>query len=1003
MKKQKDAPGQTKTYPFPVVGIGASAGGLAALEQFVKAVPLNSGMAFVVVQHLSHEFKSLMDTLLARHTDMPIHIVKDGMPVEQNKIFLIPSGTLLTIYQHHFRLEHYKADKKILRYPIDIFFRSLAEEVKESAVGVVLSGAGSDGSRGVVEIDKNGGLVIVQDSATARFDMMPSSAYETGVVDLVLAPDEMFSAIKASLSGHSIELKHGKSEDNEIISAENAFSYILNLLQDRFRVDFNHYKLPTMLRRIERRMQMGQFHTVESYVEFMRGNAKEIDALYRDLLVDVTRFYRDIDAFKWLESKGLPLLLNDRKPEEPFRIWVAGCATGEEAYSVASLVQQFIDSQGLVFDFQLFATDLHEDSIRKAALGVFDIEFRQDIPDPIFERYFFEENGRIYVEQFLRKKIIFSTHDLLKDSPFTNLDLICCRNVLIYLNSEAQQRVLQQFNFGLNKKGLLFLGPSEFLGPLKSEFRELNRLWRIFQKLSNRRVLDVTSINLTRQSRVRSGLSRSKGVTNEVWHDQIFARFVPDSILVDFQWYLVRTFGGVSQYLSLPTGRVDLLVTRLIHPDLVTPLRASLYRASQEKLPTAVEKVIINLYDRPTAIHLNVIPIRDGSTPNDATAHIEPIEFFLIVLEKMDIDPVELPEQQEQKLLIDSQDANYIGELERELMFTRESLQATIEELETTNEELQSSNEELLAANEELQSTNEELQSVNEELHTVNSEYQIQNEQLTQLNQDVENYQKSSRTISIFLDEKYTITEFTPNAGSIFGLLPHDKGRSILALLLFEYVSNDQLKQLFEDVLNGQDKHILTLNKNSPLSLEILPMYDGEEARIVGIIINVMDISHLINPEMVPPLGLNISLEDRLTSPVEIFHYIYDVRAQKLIFTNDAIHPILGIFPKEAYQIADGTFFNEVLHPEDRAEFIRKITTLDEAPDGTVVNSLFRLKHADGRWIWIQAKENCFGRNSDSQILQILGNGVDVTERVENEQKIRQLEEELATLKQSAK
>ncbi|MEM7330478.1 MAG: chemotaxis protein CheB [Chloroflexota bacterium] len=985
-------------YEFPAVAIGASAGGLVALEAFFKNTPADSGLAFVIVQHLSSEFKSLMDTLLARHTDMPIHIIEEGMRIKPNHIFLIPSGTLLSIKNKRFLLTETQTQKPVLRYPIDTFFKSLSADADERAIGVVLSGAGTDGSRGIVDIKNRGGIVLAQDEKSARFEAMPQAAIETGLVDYVLNPREMPTAIQTILNGQRLKSSPEESDQFEIITAENAFTYILELLQKQFKVDFSQYKIPTLLRRIDRRMQMGQFQEVELYVSYLKENSGELDSLYRDLLVDVTHFYRDKKAFQWLEEEAVLLLLQSKSPKETLRLWVAGCATGQEAYSIASLVQYLIDSNNLPLDFKLFATDLHEDSIRQAALGYYAASQRHEIPEHIFEQYFFEENGRIYIEQDIRKKIIFAAHDLLNDSPFTNLDFISCRNVLIYLQNDAQQRILQQFHFGLNKDGVLFLGPSEYLGGLVNEFEEMNRLWRVYRKSSNRRLSDITHLNLTRRNRVRSSHQITHLAAQEIWQDSLFARYVPDSILVDSHWYLIRTFGNGSKYLTLPSGRVDLLVTRLIHDELVTPLRAGLYRAAQEQMETAVERVMLKMDEQPLAIELKIIPV-SSNVNNVADGAPERLEFFLIVLDNSDSIGKEFASHNERPLLIDSNEANYVGELERELLFTRESLQATIEELETTNEELQSSNEELIAANEELQSTNEELHSVNEELYTVNSEYLIQNEQLEQLNQDIKIFQETAGTIAISLTDAFQIIDFSPHCATLFGLLPHDKGRSVLNLLLFDYISNDMLQFYFEEVLTGKSIHFITIVKNNSFLIEFSPKKVEGETAVSEIVINLTDISRVVNRELIRPVPFNLKL-DVDTHPIDIVHYIYDIRSQNIIFANDSFVDVLGYAPDELYQMKKGAFFNQLVHPDDHQAFNLKIADLDEGHEQTVVESTFRIKHLDGSWRWIRTKEACFGRNINNQILQIIGSGVDVTERVELQHRMKQLEAQLADAKE---
>lgn len=986
-------------YPFPVVGIGASAGGLNALEAFFKEVPINTGCAFVVVQHLSHDFKSLMDTLLARYTDLPISIIEDGMYIRPNQIFLIPSGTFLTVQNRQFSLEKYDTDKIILRHPIDHFFTSLAFEAGAKAVGVILSGAGSDGSRGIMQIQEAGGLVLAQKEESAKFDPMPRAAIETGAVDIILQPEKMCEAIVNSLNGKRGDASEDEEQKQDIITTENAFSVILTLLRKRFRVDFRHYKMPTILRRIERRMQLSDIDGVEKYVQFLQEDNRELEYLYRDILVDVTYFFRDLEAFEWLEEEGLPKLLQGKKEGDLVRVWVAGCATGEEAYSLGILLDTVLKSLNLNVSFKIFATDLHQDSIRKATLGYYDVKVKESIPERFYKEYFYEENGRLYIERHIRQSIIFAPHDLLKDSPFTNLDIITCRNVLIYMSSEAQQRVLHQFHFGLRKNSLLFLGPSEYLGSLSNDFSPRNRVWRIFSKNSNRRLIDMSSINLTRRNAIRTGRNSTRLPTPQGWELPLLGRYVPDSILVDQQWYLVRTFGNGVRYLSLPTGRVDLLITRLINPDLITPLRAALYRASQEKRVSFLERVRIKLDGEPTTVELKVIPFVDSK--ENAEEHYERREsdFFLIEISELLTQTAVTPPNSDSSFqsVINSNEMRYIEELERELSFTRESLQTTIEELESTNEELQSSNEELLAANEELQSTNEELHSVNEELYTVNSEYILQNEQLVQLHEDVQNLQRSTHAISIYLDKKRTIKEFTEVAAKIFGLLPQDNGRPFSNLILFDNLPLKILNRIIDQALQGHPSHFNIVQRQNPYLLQVFPFYTPDEKDIEGVILKLEPLTDLLS-------GENFTFNTRFglksinqINPVMI--YIYDVKSQTFAFINWAVREILGYKAKYLVNKLENEFLSQFIHPDDQEAMIRKTLSLDEAPDGTVFESQFRVRDNQNRWRWIRSKEVAFSRNDLGHLTQYIGSAIDVTSDVETQLRAEVLEKELRQLK----
>lgn len=991
---------QSETYSFPIVGIGTSAGGLAALESFFRNVPLDSGYAFVVVQHLSSEFKSLMDKLLARHTDMPINIIKHGMKIEPNQIYLIPPSTFLALQNNIFFLTEFTASKNTLRYPIDHFFQSLAENVKDKAVAVVLSGGGNDGSKGIVDIHHAGGFVLVQNMEDARFDSMPEAAIRTNIVDAVVDSAQMYDTIRVLLAGETTPTQEAREAIvTEIVTAENAVMHILNLLRKRFKVDFNQYKMETLVRRTERRMQILNIEDVTDYVTLLRENPNELSHLYRDVLVDVTHFFRDADAFKWLEEVGLPRLLAKKHDGDVVRVWVAGCATGEEAYSLASLIDYTIKAQKRNLELKVFATDLHHDSIRKAMLGNFDEERAADIPEHMMKSYFFKENGRLYVESTLRPKIIFAPHDLLRDSPFTNLDMITCRNVLIYMTPSAQQRVLNQFQFGLRKDGLLFLGPSEHLGALDNEFIPLNRIWRIFAKKSGRQIFDISTINLTRNNTRSTNVPSTFDASSDGWAEPLLNYFVTDSIIIDSRWNLIRTFGNGVRYLTLPTGRVDLLVTRLVLPDLVSPLRAALYRAEREKTTISLSNILVEVKEDQITVEIKVMPFADARG-QDGRAEDDPLDtdYFLIIITPMgsDLQP-STPRLGRPEIPVEIDELEYIEELESELTFLRESLQATVEELETTNEELQSSNEELLASNEELQSTNEELHSVNEELYTINSEYILQNEQLVQLHEQFQSLQRSAQIISIFLDKNQKIREFSAEAGTLFGLMEHDAGRPFANLQLFEHVPNNLLRRLVENAFGGDESSLHIVHNKVPYLLQILPHIAEKTMRVEGAILKLMDLRDLLEGETIA-LSANLGFNEiHQLTPVLLF--IYDVQGQSVVFANWASEPILGVKPSHFQLLEAGDLLKRYFHADDREMFLSTIVSLDELPNGSVAKDRFRMRHKSGEWRWLDAKQVAFARDGNGRLTQMIISATDITETMQNAQRVKELEEQLAAIK----
>ena len=756
---------------FPVVGVGASAGGLDALEQLFGAMPEHTGMAFVVVQHLSPDFKSVMDELLARRTRIPVLLVEDNMPVEPDRIYLIPPRKEMIIARGRLLLSD-KGETQALNLPIDTFFRSLAQDMGQRAIGIVLSGAGSDGARGIRDIHDAGGLVLCQDEKTADFDGMPRSARETGLVHHVLPPGQMPRVLVDS----------ARTPDRNLTDAFGAtpsrpygVSAALRFLQRAYGIDFSHYKQSTVLRRIERRLQLTQAGTLEAYVDRVANDPEELDTLFRDLLIGVTRFFRDEEAFERLGNALIPELLNQKSGSDEVRVWVAGCATGEEAYSIAILLQEELSKRGDTRRIKILATDVHRGSLDFASRGLYDAERVAGVKPELLARYFDKRGPNFQVVPELRQLVVFAPHNVVKDAPFTRLDLVSCRNMLIYLQSFAQKRVLSLLHFALKRNGILFLGPSENVGALSDDFETIDSHWRLYKKHRDVHVPRVGRVSLP--TRARAGRPET-GPVGQAYslaqiinvYDALLEEHVPPSLLVNERRELVHAFAGASRYLKPKDGRVSLDVLDMLEPELRMAVTGALQRALKERSTIAYNGLRLQTAEGEKSLKLTVKPVIAANTP---LAHL------LIAIEEADTPPRSVATGSELDLSQVSRDQ--LGSLETELRRTKENLQATIEELETSNEELQSANEELLAANEELQSTNEELQSVNEELYTVNAEYQKKITELTQLTNDMDNLLASIEVGTIFLDEKLCIRKFTPRVAEAFNLLPQDVGRPIMA------------------------------------------------------------------------------------------------------------------------------------------------------------------------------------------------------------------------------
>lgn len=830
------------TKPTYVVGIGASAGGLEALERMFEHVPPITGMAFVVVQHLSPDFRSLMDELLARWTRMRIHRVTHGMEVEANSIYLIPPKKEMTISGGRLFLED-KDPELALSLPIDHFLKSLAADQQQKSIAVILSGTGSDGSRGVDDIKRHGGLVIAQTEQTAKFDGMPHAARETGAVNLTLDPEDIGPALVRYAEGAEPTELAGEFGSSGV--DEDGLSVIYRLLRDRFGIDFSYYKLNTIVRRTERRLQLIHIDTIQEYAQRLADDSEELDSLYRDLLVGVTRFFRDAEAYHQLERHLDPIIAT-KEDQDELRAWVAGCATGEEAYSIAILLRERVRASGRAIPIRVFATDVHQRSLIAAGTAFYSEESIQDLSPELLEKYFTKQESGYILNEQIRHDVVFAPHNIIKDAPFTRMDLISCRNLLIYLQPSAQQKAISLFHFGLRTGGILFLGPSETPGEIESEFEVLDPRWKIYTKKRDIRL----PIELRAPASLSGGPLRLSGLPEIVNRPQrsvdpnllstyevLLNEFVPAALLISERHELIHVFGDAGRFLQHRTGRVS----RDVLDQLDSTLRIAITGAIQQirnkrKSSVTYRGITIQLETGTQRVEITVRSV----APERATS----TNYLVLIHSAEDLTPV-IPIETVDETGTDFSRVNtgHIEDMEAELRYTRESLQATVEELETSNEELQATNEELVASNEELQSTNEELHSVNEELYTVNAEHQRKIQELTTLTDDMDNVLASTRVHTVFLDRELRIRKFTPLAAEIFGLLPQDLGRSFEGFA--HRLRRDQLSDELRQVLQtGQPIEAESQDgAGSWFLMRILP-YETKHA-LDGVLLTLIEIGKL--------------------------------------------------------------------------------------------------------------------------------------------------------------
>ena len=792
-----------------IVGIGASAGGLESLQRLFSAIPSDTGMAFVVVQHLSPDFRSVMDELLARHSAMPVHLAEDGMAVEPDHIYLMPPRKEMIIRDR--RLWLTDKEPHTLSLPIDAFFRSLAQDVAAQAVAVVLSGSGSDGSRGVLEVKRAGGLVLAETPATAKFDGMPTAAAGSGGVDHMFSPED--------ISRYLCGLEPSESAvEPMILSEDPAMDAVLRLLRDNFGIDFSVYKMTTVGRRIQRRVEMLRLTGLPEYVEQLYADPDELHRVYQDLLIGVTQFFRDPDAFEALEREVIPQLMEQVKPEHELRVWVAGCATGEEAYSLAMLFWEACKERQRPVRVKLLATDVHQRSLDYASAGIYGEEQLAHVSPARLERFFTRRASGYQVSPELRQLIVFARHNVLKDAPFTKMHFISCRNMLIYLQPQAQRTVLSLFHFGLVSNGMLFLGASETPGALSDEFNVLDERWKIFRKRRDVHLLGQVRLpivrNATRRPPGAVELPRTPGADPLLLalYDQLLDKFMPPGLLLDENRMLIDAFGGAEKLLRLKPRRQSYSALDMMSDELRTIVSGAVQRATKDD----------------QAVCYSGVPILSDLGETRCAVVAEPLAHPRTGTRNVLVTFRDIKDDQPGERVAPSASATEaslerMSTLETELQYTRETLQATIEELETSNEEMQATNEELVASNEELQSTNEELHSVNEELYTVNAEYQQKIGELKELNADMTHLLEGTDVGTVFLDRDLRIRRFTSRIASVFRFQQHDIGRRIS-----DFSHNIDRPQLMEELEEARTRGAVVEaevrdHAGTPYFLRILP------------------------------------------------------------------------------------------------------------------------------------------------------------------------------------
>lgn len=834
-----------------VTAIGASAGGIESFTELLEQLPADSGMAFVLVQHLDPKHESGLTHLLSRKSSMPVKEVKDGMRVEANNVYVIPPNAMMSIADHTLSLSP-RGESITSHMTIDHFMRSLAEAQGNRAIGVILSGYGTDGTLGMAEIQAQGGVTFAQDENTAKFANMPRSAIAAGCVDYVLPPKGIANEL-VRIARHPYIAKPRVEEAGIEPTAEGNLNAIFHSLRRSTGVDFTHYRQSTILRRIHRRMVVHKMEHVRDYVRYVQSSPAEIKALYQDMLINVTSFFRNPAVFEGMKAELFPNILKNHGKGSFIRIWTPGCASGEETYSIAIALLEFLGVRASNVPVQFFGTDVNDSSIVRARAGLYPENIESDVSPERLRRFFTKGDNGYRISKNIRDVCIFAQHNILNDPPFSQMDLISCRNLLIYLEPAAQSRIISLFHYATRPSGYLVLGTSEGVGAASHLFAIENRSLKFFSKkgLPSRQAV---SFSLSRLSEIsdRAPVPLPAKSPDSSWNyleiqkefdRRLLTHYSPAAVFINSDLEIIHTRGNVNRYFKLAPGRASLSVLKMAREGLLLELRNAINRAKKDNTPVRKHNIQIKASNgngegakasgHTRRVNFQVVPFRVNNQ-NEL--------YFMILVED---SPLPLHAEKEQSSRAEKRDAGRAAKLEQELTATKEYLQSVIETQEATNEELQSANEEILSSNEELQSTNEELetakeelQSANEELSTVNDELRGRNSELAQSNTDLSNLLDSIDMAILMVGGDFTIRRFTPRAQVLFGLMPHDAGRQLGNIN--PNVELPDFRQMVRQVMTDAQVIERTVNDKNGQSyrLRVVP-YKMTDGKVDGTVITV--------------------------------------------------------------------------------------------------------------------------------------------------------------------
>ena len=882
-----------------IIAVGASAGGLEALKAYFAGIPEEDNNIYVVIQHLSPDYKSMMGELLAKSTKFPIKQIKDGMEMEKRTIYLIPPKCNLLAEDGHLKLIE-KPERAHLNLPIDMFLESLSDNQKEQAIAVILSGTGSDGSRGIRAIKDKDGMVMVQDPEQAKFDGMPKSAIQTGLVDYILPVEEMGEELRKFINAPMVF----DIENHDVEFNQKTLSKILHLIDEKTGLDFREYKYSTLGRRIARRVNVSGCSNLEEYYDMLLHNNEEIPMLYREFLIGVTNFFRDQRVWEIITDDIIPELIESKKDNDILKIWDVGCSTGEEAYSLAMLLHEEMQRQDKTLEVKIFATDISQEHLDFGSLGLYSESIVGNVEEKFLKKFFVKKPEGYQVIEKIRRMVIFSRHNIIKNPPFSNMDAVFCRNLLIYFQSSIQKKAMDVLHYSLKEYGFLILGTSESVTSHREYFEDISRKWKIFRNISPRSRIRTQSLKShnTRQRfdgedrpRVpKNRETRSYNVSKQKYvnelNEAIMQQFGAASVYVDSEFNIMEAVGEFRKYANLPVSGFSTNLIEMLHKDLKHVVQSTTKKAAKENNRVVYYDAIVKDADsKVKKMNIVVKPFKPNNIDNENN-------FVITFIEKEvhEEDTIEV-----EQITINGRTQEYIVELEEELRKTKEELQTSLEEIETSNEELQAANEELLASNEELQSTNEELQSVNEEINTVNAENIQKMDDLAQLNADMNNLLESTNIGTIFLDSELRIRKFTPAIKKHFSLINSDIGRPIDNFTTNFGVNRgkglvDRCNKVME---TGKilERNILSKEGKNYLQ-RISPFRNGED-NTEGIVITFVDIESLQKAK-----NKLLASERRFKSFYEedpVLHFSVDPKTSEIVQCNQEAVDKLGYDSKE--------------------------------------------------------------------------------------------------------